>query len=101
MISKSTCMVNESQVGYRIGLLNTCSLHLHNLGAQLCSPIFKEKGKGKSSVGQEKYVRELSVTPMGYLTGAIDNRSCGVSHRDYFAWRNGDFPKVSFTLDGT
>jgi hypothetical protein len=30
-----------------------------------------------SSEGQEKYVRELSVTPMEYFTGAIEN----------FAWR--------------
>jgi hypothetical protein len=35
---------------------------------------------------------EISVTPVGYFTGAIENRSCGVNRND--------FPKVSFTLDG-
>jgi hypothetical protein len=55
--------------------------------------------------GQEKYVWELSVTPMGYFTGAIENRSCGVSHgdyHDYFAWRKCGMSEkqVTFTLDG-
>jgi hypothetical protein len=31
------------------------------------------------SEGHEKYVRELSVTPVEYFMGAIKNRSCGVS----------------------
>jgi hypothetical protein len=39
------------------------------------------------SEGQEKYLRELSITPVGYFTGAIKNHSCGVSHGNYFAWR--------------
>jgi hypothetical protein len=33
------------------------------------------------------FSRELSITPMGYFTGAIENHSCGVSHGNYFAWR--------------
>jgi hypothetical protein len=39
------------------------------------------------SEGQEKYLRELSITPVGYFTGAIKNHSHAVSHRNYFAWR--------------
>jgi hypothetical protein len=39
------------------------------------------------SEGQEKYLRELSVTPVGYFTGAIKIHSRAVSHRNYFAWR--------------
>jgi hypothetical protein len=40
------------------------------------------------SEGQEKYLRELSITPVGYFTGAIKNHSrVVVSHRNYFAWR--------------
>jgi hypothetical protein len=39
------------------------------------------------SDGQEKELRELSITPVGYFTGAIKNHSCAVSHRNYFAWR--------------
>jgi hypothetical protein len=38
------------------------------------------------SAGQEKYLRELSITPVGYFTGAIKNHSRAVSHRNYFAW---------------
>jgi hypothetical protein len=38
------------------------------------------------SEGQEKYLRELSITPVGYFTGVIKNHSCGVSLRNYFAW---------------
>jgi hypothetical protein len=38
-----------------------------------------------SSEGQEKYLRELSITPVGYFTGAIKNHSRAVSHRNYFA----------------
>jgi hypothetical protein len=62
----------------------------------------------QSSEGLEKYVWELSVTPMGYFTGTIENPSCHVLW-DYFACENevlvfqsnkNDFPKVSFTLDG-
>jgi hypothetical protein len=40
-----------------------------------------------NSEGQEKYLRELSITPVGYITGAIKNHSRAVSHRIYFAWR--------------
>jgi hypothetical protein len=36
---------------------------------------------------QEKYFGELSITPVGYFTGAIKNHSRAVSHRNYFAWR--------------
>jgi hypothetical protein len=47
---------------------------------------------------QEKYLQELSVTPMGYFTEAMSlpsgtsrklnhSRGTAVSHRDYFAWR--------------
>jgi hypothetical protein len=39
------------------------------------------------SEGQEKYLREPSITPVGYFTGAIENHSRVVSHRNYFAWR--------------
>jgi hypothetical protein len=42
---------------------------------------------GLDSEGQEKYFRELSITPVGYFTGAIKNHSRAVSHRNYFAWR--------------
>jgi hypothetical protein len=53
--------------------------------------IFKRNpwfaGRVVSSEGQEKYLRELSITPVGYFTGAIKNHSCAVSHRHYFAWR--------------
>jgi hypothetical protein len=38
------------------------------------------------SEGQEKYLRELSITPVGYFTGAIKNHSRAVSHMNYFAW---------------
>jgi hypothetical protein len=31
------------------------------------------------SEGQEKYLRELSITPVGYFTGAIKNHSRAVS----------------------
>jgi hypothetical protein len=57
------------------------------------------------SEGQEKYLRVLSITPVGYFTGAIKNHSRAVSHRNYFVWQNevfqrmNDFPNVSFTLD--
>jgi hypothetical protein len=59
------------------------------------------------SEGQEKYLRELSITPVGYFTGAIKNHSRAVSHRNYnlhgenevFQRNRNDFPKVSFTLD--
>jgi hypothetical protein len=40
-----------------------------------------------TSEGQEKYLRELSITPVGYFTGARKNHSRAVSHRNYFAWR--------------
>jgi hypothetical protein len=42
-----------------------------------------------NSEGQEKYLRELSITPVGYFTGAgaIKNHSRAVSHGNYFAWR--------------
>jgi hypothetical protein len=50
---------------------------------------------------QEKYIRELSVTPVEYSTGAIENHSCGVSNRDYTRYFRGMiFSKVTFTLDG-
>jgi hypothetical protein len=49
------------------------------------------------SEGHEKYLREISITPVGYFTGAITpvgyftgaikNHLCAVSHRNYFAWR--------------
>jgi hypothetical protein len=56
---------------------------------------------------QEKYLRDLSITPVGNFTGTIKNHSRAVSHRNYFAWRKTRyfrgtgmvFPKVSFTLD--
>jgi hypothetical protein len=39
------------------------------------------------SEDQEKYLRELSITPVGYFTGAIKKSLlCGVP-RNYFAWR--------------
>jgi hypothetical protein len=38
---------------------------------------------GHASEGREKYVRELSVTPVGYFTGAIENSSRGVSPWDF------------------
>jgi hypothetical protein len=41
---------------------------------------------GNNSEGREKYLRELSITPVGYFTGAIKNHSRAVSHRNYFAW---------------
>jgi hypothetical protein len=41
------------------------------------------------------YVRELSVTPVGYFTGAIENTGT-ILHGE----NEDDFPKVSFTLDG-
>jgi hypothetical protein len=60
------------------------------------------------SEGQEKYLRELSITPVGYFTGAIKNHSRAVSHgtgtilhgkNEAFQRNRNDFPKVSFTLD--
>jgi hypothetical protein len=39
------------------------------------------------SEGQEKYLRELSITPVVNFTGAIKNHSRAVSHRNYFAWQ--------------
>jgi hypothetical protein len=38
------------------------------------------------SGGQEKYLRELSITPVGYFIGAIKNHSCAVSHRNYLVF---------------
>jgi hypothetical protein len=40
----------------------------------------------RHSEGQDKYLRELSITPVGYFTGAIKNHSRAVS-RNYFAWQ--------------
>jgi hypothetical protein len=43
-----------------------------------------------TSEGQEKYLRELSITPVGYI---VLHRSykkslpCSVPHGNYFAWR--------------
>jgi hypothetical protein len=57
------------------------------------------------SEGQEKYLRELSITPVGYFTGAIKNHSRVVSHRNYFArYFRGTgmiFPRLAllYTLD--
>jgi hypothetical protein len=65
----------------------------------------------RNSEGQEKYVRELSVTSVGYFMEAIENRSRGVSipgtilhgENEIFQSNRNDFPNVtcSFTLDGT
>jgi hypothetical protein len=56
-----------------------------------------------TSEGQEKYLRELSITPVGYFTGAIKKSlPCGVPQEQFCMakMRNrNDFPKVSFTLD--
>jgi hypothetical protein len=46
-----------------------------------------EDFRGNASEGQEKYLRELSITPVGYFTGATKNHSRAVSHRNYFAWQ--------------
>jgi hypothetical protein len=56
------------------------------------------------SEGQEKYLRELSITPVGYFTGAIKNHSCPTGtilhgENEVFQRNRNDFPKVSFTLD--
>jgi hypothetical protein len=49
-----------------------------------------------SSEGQEKYLRELSITPVGYFTGAITNHSRAVSHSENEVFqRNRNY----FTLD--
>jgi hypothetical protein len=40
-----------------------------------------------NSEGQEKYLREPSITPVGYFMGDIKNHSRAVSHRNYFACR--------------
>jgi hypothetical protein len=47
----------------------------------------KSKMATRCSERQEKYLRELSITPVGYFTGAIQNHSSAVSHRNYFEWR--------------
>jgi hypothetical protein len=59
------------------------------------------------SEGQEKYLQELSITPVGYFTGAIENHSCGCPMGTIFHGENkvfqsnrSDFPMVSFTLNG-
>jgi hypothetical protein len=59
-----------------------------------------------SSEGQEKYLRELSITPVGYFTGAIKNHSCACptgtilhGEDEVFQRNRNDFPKVSLTLD--
>jgi hypothetical protein len=46
------------------------------------------------SEGQEKYIRELSITPVGYFTGTILH-----GENEVFQRNRNDFPKVSFTLD--
>jgi hypothetical protein len=51
------------------------------------SIIFDVTFNHYNSEGQEKYLLELSITPVGYFTGAIENHSHGVSHGNYFAWR--------------
>jgi hypothetical protein len=60
-----------------------------------------------NSEGQEKYLRELSITPVGYFTGAIKKSLLwGVPQElfcmakmEVFQRNRNDFPKVSFTLD--
>jgi hypothetical protein len=42
---------------------------------------------GFNSEAQEKYLRELLITPVGYFTGAMKNHSRAVSRKNYFAWR--------------
>jgi hypothetical protein len=75
-----------------------------------------------SGEGQEKYLRELSITPVEYFTGAIKkslspvrcptgtilhgenevfqrNRTILHGENEVFQRNRNDFPKVSFTLD--
>jgi hypothetical protein len=54
-----------------------------------------------SSEGQEKYLRELSITHVGYFTGAIKIPTGTILHgeNEVFQRNRNDFPKVSFTLD--
>jgi hypothetical protein len=58
------------------------------------------------SEDQEKYLRELSITPVGYFTGAmkITPVRCPTGtilhgENEVFQRNRNDFPKVSFTLD--
>jgi hypothetical protein len=57
------------------------------LRQQVYHPVITCLLSYSDSEGQEKYLRELSITPVGYFTGAIKNHFCAVSHRNYFAWR--------------
>jgi hypothetical protein len=63
--------------------------------------------KGHLSEGQEKYLWEPSVTPVGTSQERSENHSCGVSHRtilhgenEVFQSNMNDFPKVGLNLDG-
>jgi hypothetical protein len=57
------------------------------------------------SEGQEKYLRELSITPVGYFTGAIKNHSLGcptgtILHGEilrYFRATGVIFPRLALT----
>jgi hypothetical protein len=62
--------------------------------------------KGKPSECQKKYLRELSITPVGYFTGVIKitpvRCPTGTTlhgENEVFQRNMNDFPKVSFTLD--
>jgi hypothetical protein len=53
------------------------------------------------SEGQEKYLWERSITPVGYFTGAMKITPVPILHgeNEVFQRNRNDFPKVSFTLD--
>jgi hypothetical protein len=55
-------------------------------------------------VCQEKYIQELSVTPVGYFVGAtpVGCPTGTILHgeNDVFQSNRNDFPKVTFTFEG-
>jgi hypothetical protein len=72
--------------GWVLGVAGTFSCWWNR--AELRSSVSRlSKVEWYISEGQEKYLRELSITPVGYFTGAIKNHSRAVFHRNYFAWR--------------
>jgi hypothetical protein len=81
--------VTETKLERCLSTFDLTALGMYCTMNQKCGESWPSKNNIISSIseGQEKYLRELSITPVGYFTGAINNHSHAVSHRNYFAWR--------------
>jgi hypothetical protein len=75
---------SDSQLGQMLS--NACLKNWWYIIGNEGEPVKQWLGCYTCSEGQEKYLREISITPVGYFMGAIKNHSCGMSHRNYFAW---------------